>query len=150
MDDGRKLKLQKCLSWNQTQSEVSDIKLNLPLRLRTCATRCGRSLWGSQHWRNKASGRVCRKSWSTGPPLWSSSEEGEKEPSTHRYALTYLLRYTNPLLRSIIIPTYSTQVPRARRGVQTKKKPCNRDHIVFNKWLSKHREWPQWKSFHLW
>lgn len=37
----------------------------------------------------------------------------------------------------ILILTYNTQVTRARCGVQTKKKACDGDHVVLNKWLYK-------------
>lgn len=102
--------------------------LNLPPRWRTCAIPCGRSRWGSQRWRSKASGRVCRKSESTGPPLWSSSEG---EQGFTRHSNTLLL-----LLFRLQGTTYSTQIPWARCGVQTEEKPRDGDHVVLHKRLS--------------
>lgn len=49
-----------------------------PQKSRKCGTQSGRSRWGSQHWRSRVSGTVCRTYRSTGPPLWLSSETGYK------------------------------------------------------------------------
>lgn len=41
----------------------------------------------------------------------------------------------NGQLSSVKVLAYSTQVARARRGVQAEEKPCNCNHVVFNKRL---------------
>lgn len=105
--------------------------LNLPLSLRTCATLCDRCLLGSQRLRNKASGRVCRKSWSTDPPLLSSSE-GERETE----AVTGL--FGQRRRSSLSFEAYSTEISRSRSGVQTQEKPHNCDHVVLHKRLLRH------------
>lgn len=46
-----------------------------------------------------------------------------------------LSKLTNPLFRGGRIAAYSTQIPRTRRGIQTKKQPRNCDHVVLNKRL---------------
>ena len=128
-------------SHSRGQRELSDMEhpnASLPLRWRTCATRCGKSRWGSPRWRSTVSERVSRKSWSTDPPPWSSSEEREQRSSgfTSRGHLYESQDHT----RDAIFYTHNAQVPRARRRVQTEQEPGDGDHVVLNKWLSEHRE----------
>lgn len=50
------------------------------------------------------------------------------------------LTQTTDSLSSVDVRTYSTQVPRARRGVQTQEQPGDGDHVVLHKRLSENRE----------
>lgn len=135
-------------AWSWSQSHVSDsnrlIKLNLPLSWRTCVTRCGRSRWGSQRWRNKVSERVCHMSWSIDPLLSPSSEERRRQLNRCTSHTHTTLLKSQFKVQEDSYSTYSTQIPGARCGVETEEKPGDGDHVVLNKRLSHREKWLWW------
>ena len=60
-------------------------------------------------------------------------ESGNDKPIDAHHTLVYPDFTKMACLDVGAFRTYNTQVPGARRGVQTKEKPCNSDHVVLNK-----------------